>query len=120
VDKYTNYGLNMKGTLGNRALGLDNLSAWNVGVGLELGTRIPIAKNTLLSVGLRSNITFMGILGKQYPSNPDYSYSTYVVNAAKENTLEILNQEIAISAARNRIFTHGLVMVNVGVAYLIK
>jgi hypothetical protein len=125
VDKYTQYAFNQKNDAGHRALGLDNASTWDIGIGLEMGSRMMIAKNTLLKIGISSNLNFMAMFGKRIlpPKQAVFINPTTednVLEYIKNNDIQTFNQEVFNTTARNRNFIHSLLMINVGAAYLIK
>jgi hypothetical protein len=124
LDKYTEYAHNQDGSLGNRPLGLDNANTWDLGIGLEFGHRTMVAKNIMLTIGIRSNTGLMFLFGERITSdsNPytESGAATAVLQGYRDGDIRPVNQRLAISAARNRNFMHGFLMLNIRVGYLIK
>jgi hypothetical protein len=124
LDKYTEYAHNQDGSLGNRPLGIDNASTWDLGIGLEFGSRMMIAKNTMLTLGIRSNWALTSLFQQRYVS-PDGSTiidlgEESILKYIKENKSDNLNQYLFTNAARTRNSAHSIFMLNIGVSYLIK
>jgi hypothetical protein len=127
VDKYTIYPAG--NSLGNRPLGLDAVQTWDMGVGLEFGTRTVVAKNVTFNFGIRSNIALMWIFGEsrtaptyqnEYDTRGSNGNDSAITAAIKAGDAEASNQLMFQTEARKRNSQHELLMFNFGLSYYIK
>jgi hypothetical protein len=120
LDKYTDYSTGTRPPSGiGRPLGLDNVTSWDLALGMELGTRTVIAKNVTFNIGLRSTISAMWVARNRYePLYSSASLEKYYTGSDDE--IQAYNRDLFQENARLRTSIHDLLMLNIGLGYAIK
>jgi hypothetical protein len=108
---------------GTRAIGLDNAKAWDIGTGIEFGTRTVIAPNTTFNFGLRMNFPAMWLFDKKPQVTTfggEFVKNAQTLGLPEEEATQANNVLIFNQAVHSRNVSHSFIMLNLGIGYLIK
>ena len=97
---------------GVRATGLIAPRAWDVNLGLEIGTRTVLYDRFTLTFGVKTHLPIMALFATPI-DNSDEEYLVFTKNYVD------YNQYAFQRAARERLATHSIFMVNIGIGILL-